>query len=155
MLVHMKRIVSIVSLAAVSMFLTVAVSAQAPDQEPHIKCPVTSESIIRLDWPKVARSVIPAYPAVAAAKRISGPVRVDVEVDPKGSVTAARVITGHQLLAAASREAALRWTFQPTESKHSISLHFIYRAVDYVEPKEKPECDGSPYTVDIRWIAAP
>ena len=144
-----------VGLAVVSIFLTVMVSAQATDQETHIKCPVTRESIIKLGWPGVARSVIPAYPAVAAAKRISGDVRVDVDVDPNGVVTAARVITGHKLLAAPSREAALRWTFHSTERMHSISLHFIYRDVDYVPPKEKPECDGSPYTVEILWIAVP
>ena len=125
---------------------------EAQDQETHIKCPVTRELLIELGWPGVVESAIPAYPALAAAKRISGRVRIDVDISPKGTVTAARVVTGEKLLGDAAQKAALRWTFRRTDKgADSIPLKFIFRDVDYVAPKEEPECGASPYTVEILW----
>jgi TonB family protein len=154
MLLHHRNMSRFLMAGIVVFLLTPLVNAQ--DEETHIKCPVTRESLIQLDWPGVVESVIPAYPALAAAQRISGPVRVDVDINPKGTVTAARVVTGDKLLAEAAQKAALRWTFRPTDNgSHSISLTFTFRDVDYVPPKEKPECGTSPYTVEIMWHGSP
>ena len=151
-MLSITNVTRIVGLAAVLIFLTTAVRAQ--DTETHIKCPVTRESIIQLEWPRVTTSVIPDYPAIAAAQRVSGSVRVEVEIDSKGVVSSARVITGHKLLGAAALEASLRWKFQSPESVHSILLTFIFRDVDYVAPKEKPECGASPYSVEVLWASS-
>jgi TonB family protein len=148
-LLHLSRVVGF---AVILLFLTTAVRAQ--DQEHHLKCPVTREQLIQLEWPLVINSVSPDYPETAASKRISGPVRVDVDVNAKGIVTAARVITGDKVLADAAQKAALRWTFGSTDNgMHALQLNFMFRAVTYVPPTEKPECEGSPYTIDVLWRA--
>jgi len=146
-----QSIVRIVPIAVICLVVTLAVQGQEPNSEVHIKCPITRELLAQLDWPRVVRKVTPAYPALAAARRISGPVHVDVDIDSKGIVTAARVITGDKLLGDAAQKAALRWTFQPPDSVHSIPLTFVFREVTYVAPKDQPECGTSPYTVEILW----
>src|SRR5262245_45942625 len=120
MLLHLTNIVRILQVVVICLFMTLAVRGQEPNSEVHIKCPITRELLTQLDWPRVVRKVVPAYPAVAAARRISGPVRIDVDIDSKGAVTTARVITGDKLLGDAAQKAALRWTFQPPATVHSI-----------------------------------
>ena len=156
MLLHPKNPMRILLVGILTLLLSPLAQAQETDQETHIKCPITRESLLELDWPGVVKSVIPAYPAIAAAKRISGTVRVDVDINPKGAVTAARVITGEKLLGDAAQTAALRWNFKPTDNgAHSIPLTFVFHGLGYVSPKEKPECGSSPYRVDIEWRASP
>src|SRR3954469_14744594 len=116
MLLHLTNMVRSVDLAVICLVVTLAIQGQEPNSEVHIKCPITRELLAQLDWPRVARKVVPAYPALAAARRISGAVRIDVEIDSKGTVTAARVITGDKLLGDAAQKAALRWTFQPPDT---------------------------------------
>ncbi|HEX6187719.1 MAG TPA: TonB family protein [Pyrinomonadaceae bacterium] len=152
MLLHPTNVIRLV--LATTILFSIALLANGQDQEVHLKCPITRELLIQLDWPGVVKSVIPAYPAIAAARRISGPVRVDVDINPNGTVTAARVISGDKILSDAAKDAALRWTFRPTANgAQSIPLNFIFRPVDYVAPKEKPECGTSPYTVEILRVA--
>lgn len=56
----------------------------------------------------------PAYPRIARAAHASGTVEVQVVIDKEGNVSAARAISGHPLLQAASVEAARRAKFWPT-----------------------------------------
>ncbi len=56
----------------------------------------------------------PPYPPAARAERLSGSVIIKVEIDETGVVTDAKILCGADLLAAASREAALKWRFAPT-----------------------------------------
>jgi len=56
----------------------------------------------------------PAYPAIARAAHASGTVVVQVLIDEDGYVIAARAISGHPLLQAASVAAALEARFSPT-----------------------------------------
>ena len=56
----------------------------------------------------------PPYPAVARAVRASGAVKVEVVVDERGRVTAARAKSGHPLLRAAAESAARQARFSPT-----------------------------------------
>jgi TonB family protein len=148
MLLH-HRIMTLLILASM-LALTFAVCVNAQDQDTHLKCPVTRESLIELGWPTVVKPVVPAYPPLAAARRISGRVRIDVDINSKGVVTAARAITGDKLLADAAQKAALRWTFgQTANGARAIPLTFRFRGVDYIPPAKKPECGGSPYTVEI------
>lgn len=60
--------------------------------------------------------VMPPYPPVAKAARASGTVVVEVLVDEKGSVCCARIISGHPLLQAAAKQAALKWKFAPLDA---------------------------------------
>jgi TonB family protein len=56
----------------------------------------------------------PPYPPAAKAERLSGSVLIKVEIDEAGMVTDAKILCGADLLAGASREAALKWRFTPT-----------------------------------------
>jgi TonB family protein len=56
----------------------------------------------------------PAYPPVAKVARASGEVKVQVIVGKDGRVLAAKVLSGHPLLAAAALKAAREATFTPT-----------------------------------------
>lgn len=56
----------------------------------------------------------PAYPAIARAAHASGTVVVQVLIDEEGQVIAARAVSGHPLLQAASVAAAREAKFSPT-----------------------------------------
>ena len=56
---------------------------------------------------------IPAYPPIAKAARASGNVTVEVTVDEDGNVVAAKAVSGHPLLQAASVAAARNAKFAP------------------------------------------
>ena len=137
--------------ALLSLLATFAVHGQEPDQR-RVKCVVPRGLLSQLDWPGVVKSVIPAYPAVAAARRVHGSVRVDVDIDSQGTVRAARVISGDEFLRESAQKAALRWTFRATEAgPHSISLTFVFGEVTYVVPKDQAQCGTSLYRVDVLW----
>jgi TonB family protein len=55
----------------------------------------------------------PSYPPAAKAERLSGSVFIQVEIDETGMVTDAKILCGADLLTAVSREAALKWRFEP------------------------------------------
>jgi TonB family protein len=56
----------------------------------------------------------PSYPPEAKYKRLSGAIRVKIEIDETGSVTDAIIICGGGMLADVSRDAAFKWRFKPT-----------------------------------------
>jgi TonB family protein len=58
---------------------------------------------------------VPAYPAIARAAQASGNVKVEVTIDEDGNVVAARAVSGHPLLQAASVAAARNAKFTPTK----------------------------------------
>jgi len=58
--------------------------------------------------------VTPGYPTIARKAHASGTVLVRVQIDKEGKVIAARAISGHPLLFAASVEAAKNSLFSPT-----------------------------------------
>jgi TonB family protein len=74
----------------------------------------------------------PPYPPEAMAKRISGLIRVKIEIDETGSVTDAKIICGGGMLAAVSHEAALKWRFnstllngQPVKVRGILTFNFM------------------------------
>ncbi len=106
-----------------------------------------------VECPVVIGVSIPAYPVIAVAKKISGTVLVDVQVNAEGKVTEAKPIMGHELLRDAAKKAALRWRFKPLESGtniRSVRLTFIFHDTSYIAPENKPEFT-SPYQVEIQW----
>ena len=130
--------------------------AHGQDQEKTLGNPITREQILELDGPGVVRKFMPAYPEIAAARRINGQVLIDVEINPKGNVTAARVIIGEKLLRDSARKAALLWQFKSvdTVATRSVRLTFVFLPLDYVAPKEKP-VSAAPYRVEIERVAMP
>jgi len=57
----------------------------------------------------------PAYPSLAKQVHIQGPVTVQILVDEEGRVVSAQTMTGHPMLLAAAKEAALRARFTATK----------------------------------------
>ena len=69
-------------------------------------------SISHLLLKAVVKEVKPQYPAAARFAGIKGEVIVRILVDRKGDVKQACVVSGHPLLRAAARKAALEWKYK-------------------------------------------
>jgi TonB family protein len=113
-----------------------------------------AQTVFAAEPPVVISSPRPAYPAEAAAGKVSGAVLVDVRISADGKVIEANPITGHQILRDSSKKAALLWRFKALEGSsviRSVRLTFIYHETSYVEPKEKPEFT-SPYQAEMQWL---
>jgi TonB family protein len=63
---------------------------------------------------KATQRVNPAYPQTARTARITGVVKVYLEIDEKGTVATVQRTDGPQLLKQAATDAARRWKFRPT-----------------------------------------
>ena len=75
---------------------------------------------------------VPKYPAAALAVDVRGNVTVLVLIDPRGCVAEAKVVSGHQLLAAGSVAAAKESIFEPaTVSANPVFAHgvIVYKYV--------------------------
>src|SRR5262245_57981288 len=102
-------------------------------------------------FPVVIEAPRPPYPALAAAKKISGTVLVDVQVNPDGTVINAEVIDGPELLRDICRIAARSWRFKSSDPEavpFSVRLTFIFHDESFVPPKQKPDFT-SPFQVEI------
>jgi protein TonB len=64
---------------------------------------------------KAVRLVQPPYPAIARSAHAAGQVRVQITIDENGNVISAAAVSGHPLLQAAARQAALQSKFTPTK----------------------------------------
>lgn len=63
---------------------------------------------------KATQRVNPSYPQVAKSTRVTGVVKVYLEIDEKGAVASVHRTDGPQLLRQAATDAARRWKFRPT-----------------------------------------
>lgn len=101
--------------------------------------------------PKVIEMKAPEYPAIAHAAHAVGTVAVEVEINSEGNVASVRVVRGHPLLSAASRQAALAWRFEPNPSRagQKLELLFDFAPSDSVTVSaEKNPCRNGYSTVD-------
>lgn len=106
------------------------------------------------EGPKVINAAKPAYPPIAAARRISGKVVVGVDIDVNGMVTEAHAQSGHPILLTAARSAALRWRFNSTREDVGIrSAKLIFNFLKISSPDQE---DGfsAPYQMVVRWEGA-
>lgn len=95
------------------------VVGQAPVKAAVLAPPVPTPALPAAQVPK---QVTPArliystpaqYPSIARQLRTEGEVVLDLEVDPSGSVSAAKAISGPPVLRAAALDAVKRWKFAP------------------------------------------
>lgn len=63
--------------------------------------------------PKCIKRVNPKYPKEALKAGIDGMVALEITIDKKGWVTAAKIIDGHELLSVAALAAVNQWKFEP------------------------------------------
>jgi len=78
------------------------------------------------DTRKSVKTPPPAYPAIALKMKIEGTVKMDVTIEPNGSVADVKVVSGHQLLVSAAIEAVKKWRYEPGEGKstQTVALDF-------------------------------
>jgi len=63
---------------------------------------------------KLVRKIIPAYPPLAKAARISGVVRLIGIIARDGTIRNLQLVSGHPLLTRAAMEAVQQWVYKPT-----------------------------------------
>ena len=71
--------------------------------------------------------VAPLYPPAAFALPHGGDVRIEVTVEPDGTVTSAKPIAGSLLIYDASLKAAKRWHFRPSREARKVMVTFSFR----------------------------
>lgn len=82
------------------------------------------------DSPANTRAVItkvqPQYPALAQKMSIKGSVKLEVVVEPDGSVKSLNTKGGHPVLAQAAQAAIQQWKWQPAshETVESVEVRF-------------------------------
>lgn len=105
--------------------------------------------------PTVTKAVAPStYPAIARAAHAEGNEVVEVTINTKGDVVAAKGIQGHALLASTAVSAARRWTFAAVpegSSERSAKLTFNFRVA--ANKEEAQIAFNPPY--EITFAVAP
>ena len=81
-----------------------------------------SEELVR----RAKTRVQPAYPELARKMNIAGTVKIEVVVDPNGTVKDARVVGGHPVLASSALDAAKKWRFEPAPTESSGIIEFKF-----------------------------
>ena len=104
-----------------SVGMQVPIGRPAPPPPPPTplvrKAPVAVEPLKvggRVQEALLVRKVIPVYPALARAARISGVVELVGRVGADGRIRELRVSSGHPLLVNAAVDAVRQWVYRPT-----------------------------------------
>jgi protein TonB len=77
--------------------------------------------------PPLNNKVDPLYPAMARQARISGDVRLLIQIGTDGHVQHVQVISGHPLLVPAALEAVKQWVYAPIAAAGTIQLTVPFR----------------------------
>lgn len=70
----------------------------------------------------IVSKVAPVYPELARRMHVGGVVVVQLTVAPDGSVSDAKVESGHALLGNAAQDAVRRWRFEPASETTSMTV---------------------------------
>jgi TonB family protein len=83
-------------------------------------------ALLHADTRKSIKTVPPIYPAIAVKMRVEGTVKLDATIDPDGSVSDVKVVSGHALLVQAAVEAVKKWKYESGDGKstQSVSVEF-------------------------------
>jgi protein TonB len=68
----------------------------------------------------------PEYPEIAKRMNISGMVKVELVIAADGSITSAKVLGGHPLLADAVQKALKKWKYAPGPAETTMELEFKF-----------------------------
>ena len=82
--------------------------------------------LLHADTRKSVKTVPPVYPAIAVKMRVEGTVKLDATIDPDGSVSDVKVVSGHALLVQAAVEAVKKWKYESGDGKatQAVSVEF-------------------------------
>jgi TonB family protein len=83
-------------------------------------------ALLHADTRKSVKTVPPVYPALAVKMRVEGTVKLEATIDPDGSVSDVKIVSGHQLLVQAAVDAVKKWKYESGDGKsvQSVSLEF-------------------------------
>lgn len=70
----------------------------------------------------IVSRVPPQYPELARRMHVSGTVVVQLTIQPDGSVSDAKVLSGHALLGPAAQQAVKRWKFEPSSDTSDMTI---------------------------------
>ena len=80
-------------------------------------------ALLHADTRKSVKTVPPVYPAIAVKMRVEGTVKLDATIDPDGSVSDVKVLSGHQLLVPAAVEAVKKWKYESGDGKATQAVN--------------------------------
>ncbi|HWX39388.1 MAG TPA: energy transducer TonB [Candidatus Sulfotelmatobacter sp.] len=83
---------------------------------------IFAAAILHADNRKTVKTSPPVYPAIATKMRIEGSVKLDATIDPDGTVSDVKVVSGHQLLAGAAVDAVKKWKYEPAGAKSTQAV---------------------------------
>ena len=74
----------------------------------------------------VVSRAAPVYPELAKKMHLAGKVKIEVEVNPAGSVISAKMVGGNPVFETAAINAVRQWKFEPAQSasKGMITVEF-------------------------------
>lgn len=88
---------------------------------------VAAQTASAQDPPRKIRSkVTPVYPELARRMNVSGKVKVELTVEPNGSVKTAKALGGSPLLIEPAVDAARKWKFEPGKSESTTIVEFNF-----------------------------
>jgi len=99
----------------------------------------------------------PQYPVIARAARVQGTVRLQLKINPDGSVLSVDVLSGHPLLAASTATTMRKWRFACLDCSFGQEFNLVvavkYRVgvlpCDYYSPKLHYTRYSFPYDVEV------
>lgn len=113
-----------------------------PDQETQVRPP--EQEPVRLSGnigaPRKIRDVKPVYPAYAKQSRIQGTVRLEILINPHGSVIDVKVIRSIPMLDSAAINAVKQWKYQNVLAvpiKMTVDVNFYLESQSASQPEQK------------------
>lgn len=97
-------------------FIPNVVAPPPPPPKPALETRKTGPLAVGGDvqMAKLIRRIIPEYPAIASAARISGVVRLIGIIGKDGTIQNLQLVSGHPILARAAMDAVRQWVYKPT-----------------------------------------
>ena len=78
---------------------------------------LSQDTVRRLTQAEALKAAVskpqPDYPPIAKQLKVEGKVEVEISIDPSGTVSSVRALTGNVALTGAALNAVKRWKFEP------------------------------------------
>jgi protein TonB len=78
---------------------------------------------------KVVSRVEPRYPDIARRMNLVGIVKIQVTINPEGSVKTAKLLGGSPVLADAALDAVKKWKFERTKDETTEIVSFSFKGL--------------------------
>jgi TonB family protein len=75
---------------------------------------------------KALNSPTPAYPELARKMNLSGSVKIEVNINPDGSVKSTKVVGGNPVLADSAEKTLKTWKYEPSKYETTGTVTFNF-----------------------------